>query len=54
MRFYQPKPDDKRIKTKFLLFPKTIWYETRWLERAAWEQRFIFGCWCDIKWVDDE
>ena len=32
------KSGDKRTLKKFLLFPKTIIKETRWLETAEWEE----------------
>ena len=35
------KNDDIRVRTKFLWFPKTINEETRWLERATWEECFV-------------
>lgn len=41
MRFKQkplPNDGDTRIKTKFLLFPKKINGETRWLEKSSWEE----------------
>ena len=34
----QPEEGDTRIKSKFLLFPKTINNGTRWLERAKWTE----------------
>lgn len=53
-----------RHKTKFLLFPKKIGDEWRWLEKATYEQTVealdIGGsmewgkyknCWCDTKWI---
>ena len=35
----QPEEGDTRIKSKFLLFPKTINNGTRWLERASWKEQ---------------
>lgn len=54
------KPGNIRIIEKFLIFPKTINGETRWLEKAKIKQRFEFYIdvviplseWDDIKWVD--
>lgn len=49
---------DTRIVTKFLLLPKTIGCQTRWLERASWEQ--VWNCdvlgtyWKDSKWSDNK
>jgi hypothetical protein len=36
----EPKLGDKRFQTRFLLFPKTIDIETRWLEIAQWEEEY--------------
>ena len=58
-----PSPEEKRIKTKFLLFPKRIRNETRWLEKASWKQRYVAyvsrindepmgGEWLNVKWED--
>ncbi|MFJ7982392.1 hypothetical protein ACIQ1D_19200 [Lysinibacillus xylanilyticus] len=58
------KAGRKRVKTKFLLFPKYINHELRWLEKSAWVQevgcnmrvnhysvrRFYF--WKDVEWLD--
>ena len=46
-----------RVKSGFLIFPKTIENETRWLEYARWEQRY-FNCsgtrfWSTKRWIDD-
>lgn len=41
MRKNHPKVGDKRIQTNFLLFPKRVGYETRWLEVASWEEEFV-------------
>ena len=47
---------DKRIVTKFLLFPKSINGITRWLEVASWQERYKYvqyECkWIGIKWID--
>ncbi len=59
MKIRHPKKGDKRTKEKFLLFPKTIGLETRWLERARWEDEFrvyltrtgVVGCWEGNKWL---
>jgi hypothetical protein len=34
-----PQPGDDRSKSRFLLFPKRIGNETRWLERAVWTEK---------------
>lgn len=52
-----------KIITKFLLFPKCIKGEYRWLEKAAFEQEyddvkykfpfdFYVGRWVSTKWID--
>jgi hypothetical protein len=47
-----------RIKTCFLLFPKKLRTETRWLEVASWKQRYRDyevggGEWKDVGWVEE-
>jgi len=32
---------DKVIRKKFLLFPKTVNKELRWLEKASWEEEYV-------------
>ena len=32
---------DIKIKSRFLLFPKTINGELRWLEKASWEEEYV-------------
>lgn len=61
---WDPELGDKRILTRFLLFPKAIEGETRWLETVSFEQeyirdifwlgneRYMRKCWTDIRWVD--
>lgn len=63
MRWINPvyKMGDTRIKTKFLLLPKTISGETRWFERVYYIQKFhvpAYGgiytrsyWWEDVMWV---
>jgi hypothetical protein len=54
----EPKPKEeikicsKRVIRKFLLYPKTIDYETRWLEYVTIEQIWNGVWWSDRKWVD--
>ena len=62
LRYKGPHTGDKRIVKRFLLFPKRIKDERRWLETATWEQEYCFYyatyrygdsyCWVDIRWVD--
>ena len=56
----KPKLGDTRIKSRFLLFPKTIDNTTRWLERASWKElyddniynEFFSPFWSAIEWTD--
>jgi hypothetical protein len=36
----EPKIGDRRIRARFLFWPKTILGETRWLEWAKWEEEY--------------
>lgn len=40
-----------RIVTKFLLLPKALNGETRWLEKATWERKYY--CFNGCKWRTD-
>jgi len=54
------KNGDVRIVEKFLLLPKTINGETRWLEKTKFRQRFefyydalyVWEAWRDMNWAD--
>lgn len=35
-----PVDGEMRSRTGFLIFPKTIDGQTRWLERASWNERY--------------
>ena len=56
-----PKDGNTRIVTKFLLLPKCIKNEWRWLETATYEEVYRPGAdggvlirhWCSQSWVDD-
>jgi hypothetical protein len=55
----QPKEGDIRIVEKFLLFPRIINKELRWLERAKIKQRYEDEPWPDSRavaqmWVNKE
>lgn len=54
MRFIEPSLGALRHRTGFLIFPRTIGRETRWLERAQWTQRydpsFYGNGWEDWQW----
>ena len=52
----EPKWGDFRERSEFLLLPRTVGGETRWLERGKWEQRYsqpVFdgADWIDIRWL---
>jgi hypothetical protein len=62
MRKQYPGKYERRIRSGFLLFPKTIGRERRWLETAIWEEEFIplypnlfpdvlYGYWKLLKWI---
>lgn len=58
MRWVEHQVGDKRISSGFLWLPKTIGDETRWLEKATWEEEcegsFSLYCdWSSIKWLSD-
>jgi hypothetical protein len=52
---------DIRVKNKFLLFPKNINGEVRWLEKAKYSQKYetVYSSgnkwyqWIDIEWIND-
>lgn len=48
----EPNHKDKRVIEKFLIFPKTINYETRFLEKVKIVQEYNYYEWVDRKWVD--
>lgn len=55
MRISHPQQGDDRVIVRFLLMPRRIGAETRWLERARIYQVFggaFFG-WMDFRWEDD-
>lgn len=59
----KPPAGDQRVRSGFLLFPRTLRMqfgdreETRWLERAAWMERYIYdeqldySYWEALHWV---
>ncbi len=61
-KYWKKSNGDTRIKHRFLLFPKKIKYEIRWLEFAKGEEKFsigyhtyedsIFDCWTVVRWID--
>jgi hypothetical protein len=47
IKMHDDKPDlPNRKKGRFLLFPKTIGEETRWLEYTEWEEKIVSA----MKW----
>lgn len=60
--FNTEKLGNKRIRKGFLLFPKCMGNELRWLEHAKWEQEYVeyaedslrlYG-WYNIKWLSEQ
>lgn len=49
----RPTLYDVKIKTKFLLFPKTLNRETRWLETVRIKYIFLYGVYAEKKWFED-
>ena len=47
-----PKWGDWREREAFLILPRTIGGETRWLEWGEWEQRYSQPYDGDSDWVD--
>lgn len=41
-RSKKPQIGDRRIVTRFLLFPKRINREVRWLEKTTWEESYKY------------
>ena len=41
MKWKQPEYHETRIRKKFLFFPMTVGRETRWLEKAYWEDQAL-------------
>lgn len=60
MRWSTKRYEDRStcIRSWFLLFPKTIRHETRWLEWATWEEMYVVGvdysAWMPARWIDEE
>ncbi len=57
MRWREPRDGDTRVRRGFLLFPKTISGETRWLEWARWQERYeasYESWWMAVAWVDGD
>lgn len=54
MRWYKHKPKmgDKKIVTKFALFPIEIDNEVRWLEKVTIEMEYGITMWHPMKFID--
>jgi hypothetical protein len=59
MRWTRKKHMDRDTRTKkgFLVFPKRIAEDTRWLEYAVWEEEYFFspyagGFWDVKRWMN--
>ena len=48
----EPKMGETRVITKFLIWPRTIKNETRFLEKAHIRQVFGLADWIDREWKD--
>lgn len=59
MRWMEPKKGDIKIRNRFLLFPKKINGESRWLEKVKYKEVYQFSYkyqtmfWEETEWVDD-
>ena len=53
MRWKTAENFDRRIKTGFLILPKKLDNEWRWLERASWEQEYYDGFWWSDHWIEE-
>jgi hypothetical protein len=55
-RVYIPKDGDTRKRSGYLVFPKRIDDELRWLEYAEWEEKYTWcwyeGWWYSNKWLN--
>lgn len=54
----RPKHGAKRVVTRFLLFPREIGREVRWMEKARIVQQYNmgyqYGAWIDVAWIEDD
>jgi len=55
MRWGFDKVKGQRFKTRFLIFPKCIKNEWRWLETAKWEECYREPnlLWKSIMWINE-
>lgn len=59
MKWANPQHGDTRVRKGFLWFPRTIGRETRWLEKAVWEEHFWTTpdhdrVWLNVRWLTEE
>lgn len=58
MRWVEREVSNVRVRSGFLLFPKRIGKEWRWLEYTAWRERYAGACdywwWEPVEWLDEE
>lgn len=54
MRWREPQNGAERTRTAFLLWPREIRGEWRWLETATWVEEWMGDgfWWVDRRWVD--
>lgn len=63
MKFKRPELGKSRVRRRFLLFPKRIGGETRWLELATWKEEVAYRVdrqsrvyegwtWKPVCWID--
>ena len=56
MRIIHPVQGEQRKRKEFLLLPRTIGRETRWLETAEWieeyGENYVDAGWNAIRWAD--
>lgn len=60
MRAYSLELGDVRERCGFLLMPRTIGGETRWLEWAKWEEVWtnigrdeVYNTWIESRWINE-
>jgi hypothetical protein len=47
----EPTMWTKRTRSGFLLLPKSIGGEFRWLERATWAEHWVEDRWAAYRWL---
>jgi hypothetical protein len=57
IHFTSLKDGDRQCREEFLLFPKSIDGEVRWLTTAKWEEKYESSSypslWWGTKWIDE-